>query len=208
MKKLVLFTVLLSFSFMGQAADENCIDCETRHLTGGQVQFTGTNTGDLNAVTTNVRRTIASEKVDADLIEEVCEAMEALDFAGILEIMAEEELKFEDVYSQFQCGKSIPQLMDYVVDLPMKYGNTISKMLVYFDGVKVKDPTFKYDSIINIPFTFVDSDGKKYVTTLLDRIITTLPKLPQESKDRLERVKASLKDRGALTAAQLNIGGN
>ena len=208
MKKLVLFTVLLSFSLIAQAADENCVDCETRHLTGGQVQFTGTNTGDLNAVTTNVRRSIASEKVDADLIEEVCEAMEALDFDGILEIMAEEQLKFEDVYPQFRCGKSIPQLMDYVVDLPMKYGNTISKMLVYFDGVKVKDPTFKYSSIINIPFTFVDSNGKKYVSTLLDRINRTLPDLPQESKDRLKRTKRSLEERGALTAAQMNIGSN
>ena len=179
MNKIVLLKILYIVSFITITADENCVNCETQLLMNGEV--------------------------DADLNEEVCEYMEALDFEGILEIMAEEGLKFENVYVQFRCGKSIPQLMDYVTNNPYKHGNTVSHMLVYFDKVKENNPSFKYGSIINVTHTYVGVDGRKYVTTLLDRINVTLSELPQHMRERLERVKKSLISRGALTAEQLSM---
>ncbi len=198
MKNLFVAALCLLFSIVAKAGTD-CVDCETRNLTLGQISMIGSNAGDLKMVG---RKIASTAKLSKSYIKEICEFVEYREFDTAVAILEEDGYRLEDIYDQISCGQMRPTLFHFIVDKPSKYALTFYHMLSYFDQKKLDDKKFDYKNILNVKDTFV-RDGKIITLTLLDTINLSMSKVSEGSKVRLTKFKNLLILRGALTARQL-----
>lgn len=125
----------------------------------------------LFTISTVVKASEDNTSLSKDAIEEICEAFEAADFEGVLEIAEEDGYRFEDIYGQIKCKLGWKGPFHILFDMPSAYGYTLLKLFYYFDDVKATRPDFDIASkVLNVPRKVTLSDGSKRVDTLLDYV--------------------------------------
>ncbi|TNF04063.1 MAG: hypothetical protein EP326_01920 [Deltaproteobacteria bacterium] len=193
--KMLLLKLLMMFTATGFAGTQDCVECASRFATTPTVSMTHTNTNEMRHLASRVETSLAAPELDHDLNADICDFMIDGDFDGVLLVLSEAGLKFEDVYTSVHCGP--PYWTPLHIINRFVFVHTRVKFWAYFDKIKSTNPSFSYEKMLNTPF------GTP-ATTLLDDIdyqLTLLNK-PEDIK-QIKKFRLEVIERGGKRISEL-----
>ena len=197
--KTLFLGFLLTLSVNGFAAEEDCGDCAARMATTPTVSMTHTNTNEMRHFSGQVESRLASPPIDHELNAEICYAFKQdNDFEYAIELIEEENLKFEEIYNSIDCGTLFWSPLHIVNQYASGMIQTRQKIWNYFDKVKLTNPSFKYENVLNKVY------GSNDKGTLLDYIDRRLSLTSdQVSIKELKKFRLEVLERGGKRISEL-----
>lgn len=197
MKTLILGFVL-TFSFNGFAAGQDCGDCASRLAITPTVSMTHTNTNEMRHFSNQVESRLATPAIDHDLNADICDAFKLdNDFNYAIELIQEEGLKFEEIYNSINCKAPIWSPLHIVNQYASGMIQTRQKIWNYLDKVKASNPNFKYEDILNR----VHGEPQGTLLDYVDRRLT-LTSDPASVKE-LKKFRLEIMERGGKRISEL-----